>query len=244
MGFHRRPTKSNGGKHHRKEETAVALSLTEHINSFITIARNNQYGIYKLMKFTRPLWILIIFISCSWFAQADSAFFPKQQLSFGFYDNNVIKSNPWRPPSPLFWDSALEVQSGGTAVYTRMLYHTQKYFSVEWGVAASVWTKSPQSIGALSALLQLRWWIFRTQHFNPYVVYSVAGPTLLTREHLDTAKFTAPFIFQDYLGCGILFGKQHHFDLSARMYHYSNGDLFEHNSGFDVPLVVFFGFDF
>jgi len=199
------------------------------------------------MKFTRFFTFFTFLFFFIFFAQANNVFFPKQQLSFGFYSKSIIGANPWRPPSPIFWDSETEANSGGTILYTRILYHTQKYFSVSWGVSGSVWHykfSGNKTIGALSALIQLRWWIFRTSWFNPYLVYSVAGPTLLTNHRFGTANFSANFLWQDYLGFGILFGKNHHFDLSARMYHYSNGDMFVHNDGFDVPLVIFLGFTF
>lgn len=199
----------------------------------------------KRMQFNRVLLVFIMVFFCCETAQAENYFFPKQQISLGFYDNEFITANPWRPSSPFFWSASTKADGGGTLVYTRMLYHSQKYFSAEWGVAGSVWTMNGQSsIAAFSALIQLRWWLFRTDYFNPYLVYSVAGPTLLTRDYFGNANLTAPFIFQDYLGAGAFFGKDHHFDLSARMYHYSNGDLLTHNPGFDVPLVIFFGFNF
>lgn len=196
------------------------------------------------MKFTPFFTFFIILFLSTAIAFADPIFFPKQQLSFGFFDHNVIGADPWRPPSPIFWNSATEATSGGTVVYTRMLYHTQKYFSASWGVSLSAWHHSPDTIVGLSALIQLRWWIVRTSCFNPYLIYSVAGPTLLSRHQFGPADLSANFIWQNYLGFGIVFGKHHHFDLSARMYHYSNGDLFVHNDGFDVPLVIFFGFNF
>lgn len=196
------------------------------------------------MKLAKYFSVLVVLFFCAYSSLAQSIFFPKQQLSFGFYSKSLIGADPWRPPSPLFWDSTNKATSGGTIVYTRMLYHTQKYFSAEWGVSAGAWYLQPDTIVTLSALIQLRWWIFRTDWFNPYLVYSVAGPTLLSRHKFGPSNLSANFIFQDYLGLGVVFGKQHHFDLSARMYHYSNGDLFTHNDGFDVPLIIFFGFSF
>lgn len=196
------------------------------------------------MKFTRHFWILIFLFFYFPPAFSEDYFFPRQQLSFGFYDNDLISADPWHPPSPFFWEASTKASGGGTIVYTRLFYHTQKYFSVEWGVSGSAWTTNSQTIGAASLFLQLRWWIFRTDYFNPYVVYSVAGPSLLTNDQFGSAQLTAPFIFQDYLGLGTFLGKDHHVDISARMYHYSNGDLLTHNPGFDVPLVIFMGFNF
>ena len=178
--------------------------------------------------------------------QPTDNYFKKNQLLVGFYDDNILPSDPPRPPHPLFWNSRVSANYGLTFLYERTIYHTQKYFAANVGTSTSWWALNspPESQVAISAFVDLYIFIFRTSSFSPYITYSVAGPTILSRRWFGNANLGSHFIFQDFFGLGVLMGKNHTINMSFKLYHYSNGDLFLHNDGFDVPLIFSMGYSF
>lgn len=170
--------------------------------------------------------------------------FPKNQVSFSFYDSNSMRVSIKHPPSPIFWTASTEPDSGFMFMYERNIYHTKKHFSINVGASFSRWELNRQDLYALSALVTFRFWLFRSESFNPYIIYSIAGPTFISRRHFGPANLGENFLFQDLLGFGIQFGKKHPVNLAAILVHYSNGDIFTSNNGFDVPIVFSLGFAF
>ena len=190
--------------------------------------------------------ILLLFCSSIIFADNDTNdyYFAKHQFSIGIYNKHILPDDIPHPPHPLFWKSRLKIHHGVTFIYEYLVFHTKKYFSVNLVGSLSRWVANSQAQYALSFLFELRFWLFRTNSFNPYITYSIGGPTLLTRRNFADANLGARFIFQDFIGIGALIGKTHHIDISLKLYHYSNGDLFLHNDGFDVPVVLTIGYAF
>ncbi|OGO95625.1 MAG: hypothetical protein A3F41_00595 [Coxiella sp. RIFCSPHIGHO2_12_FULL_44_14] len=189
---------------------------------------------YKSIGFSAILCILSSTIALS----NHEYDFQKNLVSLGFYDKSVLPNNIPRPPHPLFWKSQLKADEGLNLTYERNVFHTQKYFSVNLGTSFSWWNTHSQAQLALSGFFDLYIWIFRTTTFSPYISWSVGGPTLLSRRWLNGVNLGSHLIFQDFLGIGVKLGKQHVVDVNLKMYHYSNGDLFVHNNGFDVPVVL------
>ncbi len=187
--------------------------------------------------------ISVLFIPLSATANHDPIFFPKQEFSIGFSDKNIPLNIP-HPPHPFFWTSKEKVDGGISLLYEYLVFHTQKYFSVNLGGSFSWWELNSQAQLALTFFFVFRFWLFRTDSFNPYIAWSIGGPTLLSRDHFSSANLGGHFIFQDFIGLGILVGRDHRFDINLKIYHYSNADLFLHNDGFDVPAVLTVGYIF
>lgn len=128
--------------------------------------------------------------------------------------------------------------------YLTSVYHTQKYFSIFFGMSFANWNAGSSTLFALSGVLELRWWIVHTPTFNPYLMYSVAGPTILSNNHFNGSKLGSYVLFQDYMGFGVMLGTQHHFTIEAKLVHYSNGDLGVYNQGMQVPFLMALGYSF
>ena len=77
-----------------------------------------------------------------------------------------------------------------------------------------------------------------------YFMYSVAGPTYLTKYTIDNIYVGGQFSFQDLMGIGAFFGKAKNFNIAATIGHYSNGNLLPNNPGIQVPLVMSVGYAF
>lgn len=193
------------------------------------------------------LTCILILFSCQVFAGSieDTPLFPKNEISGGFFDKDFYNPDIWHPPSPIFWGASHTVDSGFLLMYQRLLYHTQKYFSIYYGASGSRWVRLGQPLYILSAQISFRFWFFHTRCFSPYLLYSVAGPSIMSRRIINgTINLGSHFIWQDILGVGVMLGEQHRFNLEAELVHYSNGDFFTHNPGLGVPIVFNLGYSF
>ncbi len=177
-------------------------------------------------------------------SNSDGFNFKKNQVSAAFYAKDFITFDFPRPPSPIFWHASTKADSGFYFMYRRTIYHTKKYFSLNIGTNFSTWFLGNQNLEALSGFLEIRWWMFHLPYFNPYISYSIAGPTFISRRGFGGAKLGENFLFQDFLGIGIQFGKTHCVNFALYLWHYSNGDIFNDNSGFDVPVVYELSYSF
>lgn len=190
------------------------------------------------------LWLLLI-ISVTGYAEIPSpTLWNQNELSLGYFDQNLLNTNLTTVSSPVFFESSVVADRGWIMLYQYTIFHTEKYFAVDAGASSARWVANSHSIMTLSGFFDLRLFLFRTDNFSPYLIWSIAGPTLLSNDNLSTANLGSNFIFQDFIGGGILLGSEHRFDISAHFYHYSNGDLFVHNNGFNVPLVIGLGYSF
>lgn len=177
-------------------------------------------------------------------ALADTTLFPKHQITLDYYNHQTFPMNFPTLPKPLFWHSRYRVQSGGRISYAYTRFHTSKHFSVNLGLSLAGWQSDNQDLWVFSGFFELRWWLFRTATFNPYLFYSLAGPSLMTRDYFAGSKLGSYFTFQDYLGAGVMLGKNHHLTIEAKVIHYSNGDLAQYNKGLQVPFVIAVGYLF
>lgn len=170
--------------------------------------------------------------------------FPDNEISFGFYDRDFFTANIYHPPSPIYWKASTEANGGVTLKYQHLIFHTAKHFSTYLGSSLSGWVRGDDSIVALTAFFAMRFWLFRSTNFNPYIIYSIAEPTILSNNHFGHANLGKNFLFQDTLGVGAAFGAKQNINFEATLVHYSNGDIFPQNSGLDVPIVLSLGYSF
>lgn len=170
--------------------------------------------------------------------------FPVNELSFGYYNDRVYTADIRTPPSPLFWHASLKINHGLMYMYQHLIYHTEKRFTLYAGASGSRWTRGCQNIGAFSGFLSMKFWLFRTPYVEPYFLYSIAGPTIITRKTLGRRNLGQNFLFQDFIGFGMTLGKKRRLDIEAKVVHYSNGDIFTQNPGFDIPIVFSIGVTF
>jgi hypothetical protein len=170
--------------------------------------------------------------------------FPNHQISAGYVNKQFFYLDVPHPPSPIFWVAKREIDHGGMVMYQHLLFHNQKRFSLYLGTSVSRWVHRPDTIDAISLFISLRYWFFRTDPINIYLTYSVAGPTLMDHRIFGDKDLGSYFIFQDFIGLGLQIGQKKAFNLALRLVHYSNGDIFPRNPGFDVPLVLYLGYSF
>ena len=147
---------------------------------------------------------------------------------------------------PIFWGGDVKTKNGGWVVYERNIFHTHKLFSLDLGASAATYQSaiSDQSFQAFSIFPVFRLWFWRSPRVDFYFTYTVAGPAVLTRTHIDGTYVGGNFTFQDLMGVGAFIGKNKHFNVNAKIGHYSNGNLLTNNPGIEVPLVISMGYAF
>jgi hypothetical protein len=188
---------------------------------------------------------LLVFFSLAAYAEKNpNYFFPKNELSVGFYDNDFFGTHFSRPPKPIFWHAHTKATSGFTFAYERNLYHSKKWFSINLGTSFSSWNQFHNTINALSLFIDFKLWIPIQNNFRPYLFYSVGGPTLLSKQIFGHTNLGSRFILQDLLGGGVQIGKKQALDIALLLGHYSNAGIFQKNPGFDVPIILKIGYAF
>lgn len=147
---------------------------------------------------------------------------------------------------PIFWTGDLKTKSGGSLMYERNVFHTHKYFSLDVGASASTYLTNVNdtSFQAFSVFPEIRVWLMRSHLMDLYFMYSVAGPSYITRSNMDGINLGGRFTFQDLLGFGLFIGKDKHLNVNAEIGHYSNGNLLPNNPGAQVPLMFSLGYAF
>lgn len=170
--------------------------------------------------------------------------FQKQLLSFAYANRKFWNPDIWRPPSPLFWQASTHANQGFILMYMHRITHTKRYFGVNWGFSLGQWWFHSQHQMTGSAFFDFRFWPWTTTYVAPYLEYSVAGVTLLARHYFAGADLGTNFVFQDFMGAGVRLGRARHIELGLKLVHYSNGDTFTKNPGFDVPLLMTLGYAF
>lgn len=190
-----------------------------------TIPKKKHHSIEQKLKYTKYNFI-------------------KNEIAIGYYNRNFMHVKIPTPPSPIFWTAPVKADRGFILMYLRNTYHTRKHFSINLGASVSQWRRHSQTIYAFSAFVMFRFWLFRSGNFQPYILYSIAGPTFLTKNHFGPANLGKKFLWQDILGVGTQIGKTHAINVDVMVVHYSNGDIFYQNTGFGVPIIVSLGYSF
>jgi hypothetical protein len=180
---------------------------------------------------------------------------PTQRIQIGYSSNFLgYGINNSLEKVSLFWGGDAEVFQGLSLNYQRNIFHSAKYFALDWGVNASSWqTKgkgpglnnpSKESFFTLSVYPVLRFNFLHTQPIDAYFYYSVAGPTYISKKILDGVETGEHFTFQDTMGLGIFFGEKRNLNTEIKIGHYSNGNVFPLNGAVKIPLSLNLGYAF
>ena len=154
----------------------------------------------------------------------------------------------------MFWGGDAEVHQGLSLTYQRNIFHSAKYFALDWGVSAANWQSkgigtglsnpNKESFYTLSVFPVARFNILHTQPLDAYFYYSVAGPTYISKKILDGSDTGEHFTFQDTMGLGMFFGESRNWNAEIKIGHYSNGNVFPLNAAVKIPLSVNVGYAF
>lgn len=174
---------------------------------------------------------------------------PRQWLQAGIthrilgYGANYLVS---QGPVPIFWGGDAQVRQGASLQYQRNIYHAARFFSMDWGMNASIWQSRVRKewMYTFSIYPAFRFHFLRTQKLDAYFFYVVAGPTYISRRELDDYQIGEHFTFVDNMGIGIFTGPARRLNAELRIGHYSNGNLFDQNPGVMIPPSVNIGFVF
>jgi len=180
---------------------------------------------------------------------------PKQWLQIG-YSSNIAGygiNNSLEKVS-LFWGGDAEIRQGLSLNYQRNIFHSPKYFALDWGVNASTWQTSgkgkniiyptKESFFTFSVFPVLRFNFLHSQPVDAYFYYSVAGPTYISKVRLDGFETGEHFTFQDTMGLGVFFGENRNMNAELKIGHYSNGNVFPLNGAVKIPMSLNIGYAF
>lgn len=179
--------------------------------------------------------------------------FPKQYFQvgmasnvLGFTANRMFSISPGHIGLPIFWKGVIQAQTGGAITYQRNVFHTKRVFSLDWGASLSFWQTeiNKDQFFALSVFPVLRFWFLRNKLTDNYFVYSVVGPSFLSKEYLEDRHTGKNITYQDFMGFGAFWGKQRRLNTELKIVHYSNGNVFATNPGIDIPLMLNLGYAF
>ena len=173
---------------------------------------------------------------------------PKQWLQAG-YTSNLLGygvNNFIADRMKIFWGGSAQVQSGIHLTYQRNIFNGPKFFSLDWGINASVWKTNlnNENFFTMSVFPVFRFNYWHAKRFDAYLFYSVAGPAFISKTLLDNSKMGGHFLFQDNMGTGLFLGKNRNVNVEVRIGHYSNGNIHIFNDGVKVPLSLNFGYVF
>ena len=185
-------------------------------------------------------------------AEADSSTahaWPKHLIQVGYstgalgYGANDFVS---KGAVPVFWSGSVDVASGLSADYECNVFHTRRFFALDWGAEISSWKSRKQGERFYTASVYpvLRFIPIRTNPLDFYFGYSLAGPGLITRTVIDNADTGRRFTFQDFMSAGVFLGRRRRVAAEIRIAHYSNGNLFPQNAGVTIPLGLNIGSTF
>jgi hypothetical protein len=147
---------------------------------------------------------------------------------------------------PVFWGGNVKVDRGFAVHYTRNVFHSRRLFALDLGTSASHWRSRTDRdrFYTLSAYPLFRFTFLRTRSADVYAVYSLAGPTYISRSFIDGRDTGNRFTFQDFMGAGVFVGRRRNITLGVKINHYSNGNIFTENAGVKIPITVTTGITF
>ena len=174
--------------------------------------------------------------------------FPENMVRVGFTTNvfSYAMNDLFSRKIPIFWGGRVEARRGLTFDYQRNVFHTRKVFAFDLGASTSVWGSdgNGDTFATISGYPMFRFFFVRSRTGDLYFNYSVAGPTFISRSVIDNQDTGARFTFQDFMGIGMLLGRDHRFNAEIGIKHYSNGNLFTTNASVKVPLTLSIGYTF
>lgn len=175
--------------------------------------------------------------------------FPRQTFQFAYTTNGFgYGANHFfgEGKIPVFWGGNVAVEEGMVFNYRRNIFHTKKTFSLDIGGSIGSWesNKNEQSFFAVSVYPVMRFNVFRSELADLYFLYSVAGPSYISKSRLDDYNTGKHFTFRDYMGVGGYFGRHDVINAELNIGHFSNGNIFPANAGVKIPLSFTFGYAF
>jgi len=171
---------------------------------------------------------------------------PKNLIHLGYINDAVgfgINNFVSKGAVPIFWTGNVYVSHGWSADYQRNLFHTRRFFALDWGATVSTWRsrQNGQSFYTAAIYPMARVTPIRTGSFECYLGYSLAGPAFISATTIDAQLAGRHFTFQDFVSSGVTIGGRHKVNAEIRITHYSNGNLFPQNPGVTVPLGFYVG---
>ena len=114
------------------------------------------------------------------------------------------------------------------------------------GSSGSVWRSqaNQQTFYTLSIYPLFRWTFLRLKPADIWAVYSLAGPTYISRTLIDGRDTGHHFTFQDFMGLGAFVGRTRNVSVGVKINHYSNGNIFTENAGVRIPITFSVGYAF
>lgn len=181
-------------------------------------------------------------------------FFPKHFIQLGYASSNLgfflnnffsgnIKVKDSKLGVPIFWHGDSKISDALSFSYQKTVFRTEKYFSLDWGISLTAFKtiKTDTNAFAVSIFPVLRFYILRQKGFRFYLNYSVIDPTILSKADFDGLDTGPSLTYQDFMGWGMIIGKNRKLNLEFKIMHYSNGNFFPNNAGIDVPLMFNIG---
>lgn len=182
-------------------------------------------------------------------------FFPKNilQFSYGtgaigfgvneFFGMSMKVGNFDSFGIPVFWVGEIKANHALSITYQRLIYRSEKIFSLDWGVSATYFqsTRGKTDVFAFSIFPVLRFYLLRKKDYDFYTNYSIIGPAYISKSDIDNTKTGPKATYQDTMGFGVFFGKNRKYNFELRIMHYSNGNIFTRNDGVAIPLQFTFG---
>lgn len=144
---------------------------------------------------------------------------------------------------PVFWVGEIKAQHAVSLTYQRLIYRSEKIFSLDWGVSATYFqsTRGKTDVFAFSIFPVLRFYLLRKKEYDFYTNYSIIGPTYISKSDIDNTQTGPKATYQDTMGFGVFFGKNRKYNFELRIMHYSNGNIFTKNDGVAIPIQFTFG---
>lgn len=179
--------------------------------------------------------------------KAAGYYFPKQIIAAGYATNGLgygVNKAVSKGPIPIFWGGEVKVKRGFHLSYQRNIFHSKKVFALDWGGGLAFWQSSRNTTNffTISAYPVFRFTVLRSKSLDGYLEYCVAGPTYISKTHVDGKRTGEKFTFYDMMGMGFLTGKNKNINAGIRIAHFSNGNLFPYNDGFMIPLTFSLGY--
>ena len=174
-------------------------------------------------------------------------FFPKEMIMAGYTTNAMgygVNDAFSKGLVPVFWAGAAHVRKGFSLSYQRNIFHARKVLAIDWAAHIGFWQSNlrEENFFSLSLNPVLRFHAIHTQPVDIFLEYSVAGPAFLSRTNVDHKPLGRKFTFHDFMGMGVLTGKNKNIYAGMRIAHYSNGNLFPENEGVKIPLTFNLGY--
>ena len=162
--------------------------------------------------------------------------------ALGYGVNNFLSKEV-----PIFWRGKAEVGHSIVNVqYHRNVFYTKKVFALDFGAGYAQWksNRNGEAFRTFSVFPVMRFTVLRSNQADLYVLYSVVGPSYISRRTIDDLATGSHFTFQDFMGVGMFIGARRQINVEINLNHYSNGNIQAENAGVKVPLTFKVGFGF